>query len=109
LEPLRLFEDMDRQLGVVLTQFENLADQIELQEVCALSDMETIEKQAYPGIYMVSMKTDSRSGSIEKWLSQFTREWDNPAFVGNYTPTTKLRRMAQHTVLNEWVHCGDAL
>jgi hypothetical protein len=103
VDALELLKEIDQKLGVLLSRFSEVASQIQLQPVCNLSEEAALAHLNYPGIYLVEIRNTGQHASIGDWMKWFTDKWDDKAYVGRFTPTTKLKRIAQHSKLTEWV------
>lgn len=97
---------IDAALTSLLDGFGAIVRSLKPQHICSLSDHDMILRQTYPGIYRIDVKVNKpiRDGAaLSRWKRRFAGEWDHADFVGKNTPTTKIRRMAAHVELLDWM------
>src|SRR5450830_1833497 len=98
--------EIDQALSALFDDFDEIVRGLEMQDICMLTDHETILLQNYPGIYRIDVKVEaplSDKAGVDAWMDDFVAEWDHPDYLGQNTPTTKLRRIAQHSSIPQWM------
>ena len=92
---------IDEQLTLLFTNFEQIADELDMPLVCSLSDHAIIKKQMYPGIYRIDVSTAGSTDDFAAWIETFQAEWAHEDFKKKFTANFKLKRIAFHRKLSE--------
>lgn len=95
--------DLDTQLSTLFLDFKQVASELRMDDICDLSDEKTISLQSYPGIYRIDVSSADSAVSLSAWIEEFRLEWEHSDFLKKFTPNFKLKRIAQHRHLNEWM------
>ena len=95
--------ELDEQLSTLFRDFKVVAGELEMVNICDLSDEETIALQSYPGVYRIDVSTAGNSADVSAWIEEFRLEWEHSDFLKKFTPNFKKKRIAQHRHLNEWM------
>lgn len=97
-------KNVDVQLSKIFELFNQVVNDIELDEICRLSDENTIKSKCnYPGIYLIEMLVSSQQKDIEEWIKEFKDAWEAADYKDKHTPSTKKKRISQHQQLKEWM------
>jgi hypothetical protein len=97
------FAALDQSLTKLFMNFEALANELNFQVICELSDDTTIEKQNYPGIYKIDIKNHGIYENVTDWIKWFKDNWEHDDYHRKFTPNTKKKRIAAHSKLEEWI------
>lgn len=97
------FNKIDDDLTSILADVEKIANTINFDIICELSDESTIKKQEYYGIYKIDVKTSWPQGDFSTWVDKFKSNWRSSSF--GFTPNVKEKRIKCHLnkPLEEWV------
>lgn len=95
--------ELDQQLSSLFKDFKATAKELELAEICDLSDEATIAQQDYPGIYRIDVSTAGCSLEVSAWIEALRIEWEHEDFLKKFTPNFKKKRIAQHRHLLAWM------
>lgn len=98
----RLLE-LDRQLSILFQNFNKVAQELPMIEICDLSDEITISQQKYAGIYRIDVSTEDSSMDASTWIQELRAEWEHSDFLRKHTPNFKNKRIVQHQYLREWM------
>lgn len=95
---------IDKRLSSLLVGFGDLAKQLEFSLIGSLSDQKLIDSQDYPGLYKIDIKT-SGFADFQEWFNSFELAWKDAAYVRQFTPNPKEKRVAKHRGghLEEWI------
>lgn len=93
---------LDLQLSSLFENFADVASTLEPAFVCTLADMDTIARQAYPGIYRIDIATGA-ARDVDSWMRDFTALWEGDGLKHKFTPGLKKKRVTQHKELPEWL------
>lgn len=95
--------DLDRQLSNMFLDFKEIAKALKMNDIFDLADEKTIALQSYPGIYRIDVSTAASLVDLPTWIKEFRLEWEHSDFLKKFTPNFKLKRIAQHHHLREWM------
>lgn len=95
--------NLDSQLSTLFLDFKKVASELRMEDICELSDEKTVSLQSYPGIYRIDVSSAGSVLSLPAWIEEFRLEWEHDDFFKKFTPNFKLKRIAQHRHLNEWM------
>lgn len=95
--------ELDHELSNLFLNFKKTVSELEMEYICELSNEPKILLQSYPGIYRIDVSTAGTLGDLATWIGEFRSEWEHQDFLKKFTPNFKLKRIAQHTKLNEWM------
>jgi hypothetical protein len=98
----RLLE-LDKSLSPLFAEIVKVAAEIDIPFVCPLEEEATIAAQSYPGIYRIDIATTGASSELTDWIEAFRAEWEHEDFKKKFTPNLKIKRIARHTTLPEWM------
>ena len=94
---------LDQKLSALFGNFETIAKELDLADICDLSDEATIAKQKYPGIYRIDVSTAGTVLDVVEWIEAFRVEWEHEDFFRRFTPNLKKKRISQHHRLPVWM------
>lgn len=94
---------LDQQLTSLFADFRDIADEIDLPLICSLSDEKAISTLTYAGIYRIDVSTEGAMTDVTSWIAGFRSEWEHEDFKKKFTPNLKLKRIARHEHLPEWM------
>lgn len=95
--------ELDKRLSSMFSDFAVLAQELEFQTICDLTDEPTIERQRYPGIYRIDIEAGSRHASFADWIREFKLKWEHDDYIKKFTPNTKKKRIERHSELMVWI------
>lgn len=94
---------LDEHLSTLFTDFQNVANELSMDEICGLEDEETIALQKYAGIYRIDVSSANFTSDLPSWIEEFRAEWEHNDYVKKFTPNFKLKRIAYHKELTDWM------
>ncbi|MEJ0086137.1 MAG: GIY-YIG nuclease family protein [Pseudomonadota bacterium] len=95
--------ELDGELSRIFSNFEALADELEFERVCELSEDAEVDKQDYAGIYKIDIRVTGKHETFESWAEWFCAEWVRPEYKMGFVPNPRAGRLKAHTELGEWV------
>jgi len=94
---------LDRRFGQLLERFTRAVTRLKFKGICELTCMEKIDSQRYKGVYLIEIRVHPRDSDLERWMTRFRKQWDNPRYRRAFTNTTKEKRIAKHQRLRRWM------
>lgn len=94
---------IDKSLTSLFQDFNTIAEELSVPFVCDLNDESTIALQKFPGIYRIDVSTAGTTREVKQWISDFRSEWEHDDYKKKFTPNLKLKRIAFHQHLPEWM------
>ncbi|MES2010551.1 MAG: hypothetical protein V4468_16885 [Pseudomonadota bacterium] len=103
LTTMQRIVSIDEQLTSLFSNFNKIADEIDIPFICNLSDERKIATLDYPGIYRIDVYAGNSPCDIGSWIAEFQSEWEHQDFKKKFTPNFKKKRIARHSELSEWM------
>lgn len=94
---------LDEQLSDLFKDFNAVAKELTMADICDLADEATIEQQCYPGIYRIDISTAGTELSVAEWIETLRAEWEHDDYLKKFTPNFKKKRILQHQQLSDWM------
>lgn len=94
---------LDKELSSLFADFNDIANELEMKDICDLSDEATIAQQSYAGIYRIDVSTAGSSAEVAEWIKAFQVEWEHEAYLKKSTPSLIKKRISKHKQLSEWM------
>lgn len=94
---------LDQELTNLFHDFSALAKTIEIPYICDLADEAKIASLSYPGIYRIDVCSTGTTPDFKPWVDEFRAEWEHEDFLKKFTANFKVKRIAQHKALQEWM------
>lgn len=95
--------ELDREITNLFHDFSKLAETIELPYICDLADEAKIASLSYPGINRIDVCSTGETGDFKPWVDEFRAEWEHVDYLKMHTANFKVKRIAKHKELREWM------
>ena len=95
--------NIDNHLTSIFSDFETIANEIEMPIICFLSEEEKISSLNYPGLYRIDILTEGNGCDYKTWIELFSKEWKHENYLKKFTPNPKIKRIKCHDKLQEWM------
>ncbi len=100
---------IDKDITISAKKLKEEVKNLDFEEICEFNlNKEHIPEipwgtLKYPGIYLIEIKNDGNSNSFKAWVDNFKSKWENEKYLRCFTPNLKKKRIAEHSVLADWI------
>jgi len=57
----------------------------------------------YAGVYLIEIENDGKSNDFNDWITKFKEKWEGKEHIIKYSPSLKIKRIKQHSELEDWI------
>ena len=105
---MKTLTEIDNELTINMEHLRQLFNKGSLIEICQFNlnnNLKSIpwDDLNYSGLYLIEIKNDHKSPSIENWLENFKYKWENEKHSIKSTPRIIKKRVKELKTLNEWI------